>query len=455
MPPPCGYAASVHHANFPDSSTFTSVAMGNNTGNSYNSASCPSGSRALQTILVEECLFAARRSTLRAFATGHTGTASAAANVCVDLLGRILLEVLTRRAEMGASLVRPDGQSGLGQAALGFARATAGKGFRGVQAARTRGGAGGDDPEETSEALQRRTLLGVARAAANFNDLEVVADYTRRLESSFLKEIDGGYPRGSHDTEQLRMCVRGLGGVVESFQHASARATDALISTVMPRARQIVNDSVGHRGDGGNPAVGAGVSSAASNFLGSPVLTGGAMAASANATVLDYDLDDQAFELSQISEGYIGRMCSSLDELIEPLRVHLVPKLADDLVIGILGGVSKRLEVAIRKSKFTPLGAISLDSDIRYLMTFAKDRIDSPELKSNITLCKACPPLARLNQITLLMNVEDLEDALDLISVSKRKGNWDLKLDDAKTLLSLRVDFEGSKVDDLLQIEDE
>jgi len=71
--------------------------------------------------------------------------------------------------------------------------------------------------------------------------------------------------------------------------------------------------------------------------------------------------------------------------------------------------------------------------------------MDSPELKSNVTLCQACTPLARLNQITLLMNVvDDLEDALDLISVSKRKGNWDLKLDDAKTPLSLRVDFEGA-----------
>ena len=88
-------------------------------------------------------------------------------------------------------------------------------------------------------------------------------------------------------------------------------------------------------------------------------------------------------------------------------------------------------------------------------MNFVKDRMDSPELKSNVTLCKACPPLARLNQVTVLLNVDDLEDALDLISVSKRKDNWDLKLDDVKTLLSLRVDFEGSKVNDLLQIDDE
>ncbi|KAL7536864.1 hypothetical protein ACHAXR_007442 [Thalassiosira sp. AJA248-18] len=445
------------HANFPDDSTYTPVAVGNSYTNHRNSGyhgMAAAGSHALQTNLIEECLFAARRSTLRAFATGHTGTASAAANVCVDVLGRVLLEVLTRRAELGASLVKPGGegslleQSGLGQAALSFA----GKGFRGVQGATARaraGRVGGDmNNEESAEALRQRTLLGVARAAANFNDLEVVADYTKRLEINFLKEIDAGYPQG-HDTEQLRMCVKGLGGVVESFSHASRRSMEELISTVLPRVRQIVNDSVGQEGGG--------TGAAASNFLGSPVLNVGVGTnATVTSTFLTYNLDDNAFELSQISEGYVGRMCSNLDELIiEPLRVHLVPKLSDDFVIGILGGVSKRLEAAIRKSKFTPLGAISLDSDIRYLMNFAKDRIDSPELKSNVTLCKACPPLARLNQITLLMNVDDLEDALDLISVSKRKGNWDLKLDDAKTLLSLRVDFEGSKVNDLLQVDEE
>jgi hypothetical protein len=110
--------------------------------------------------------------------------------------------------------------------------------------------------------------------------------------------------------------------------------------------------------------------------------------------------------------------------------------------------------LSTRKSSFTPLGSMSLDSDIRYLMNFTKDRIDSPELKSNVTLCKACPPLARLNQITVLLNVDDLEDALDLIGVSKKKGNWELKLDDVKSLLSLRVDFDGSKVNDLLQLDD-
>jgi len=292
------------HANYPDESTFTHVAIGNINSNNTYSTVVVSGSRALQTTLVDECLFAARRSTLRAFATGHTGVASAAANVCVDVLGRVLLDVLTRRAELGTSLVKPgegllDGQSGLGQVALTFAKTTAGKGFRGVQGAAARAGGGGGSKvgdETTGEAMKQQTMIGIARAVASLNDLEVVADYTKRLETNFLKEIDVGYPRG-HVTEQLRMCVKGLGGVVDAFSQASTRAIEELIATLVPRVKQIVNDSVGVDNS----------SSAASNFLGTTVLTPVGAPAVAKV-ILDYNLDDAAFELSQISEGYIWRL---------------------------------------------------------------------------------------------------------------------------------------------------
>lgn len=281
-------------SHFPDDKTFAAVA----TNSSYGA-----GSKALQTTLVEECLYAARRSTLRAFATGHTGTASAAANACVDVLGRILLEVLAHRAMIGASLLKPGeglvaGQHGLGQAALSFAKSTAGKGFRGVQGAAALAGASkgiiGD--EETEEALKLRIMLGCARACANLNDLEIVADYTKKLEGHFLKEIDAGYPRG-HETEQLRMCIKGLDAVVDLFLQASKRSIEHLLSTFLPRVRQIVNDAVGHEGGS--------TTATASNFLGSPVLSGPATTAS---TCLNYDLDDKAFELTQIGEGYMGHM---------------------------------------------------------------------------------------------------------------------------------------------------
>jgi conserved oligomeric Golgi complex subunit 4 len=92
---------------------------------------------------------------------------------------------------------------------------------------------------------------------------------------------------------------------------------------------------------------------------------------------------------------------------------------------------------------------------MRDLLAYAKDRLDSQELKSNVALYRACVPLARLMQISRLLNVDDLEDVLDLISSSKRKGNWDLKLDDSKAFLSLRREFAGDKVNELLRIDDD
>ena len=72
-----------------------------------------------------------------------------------------------------------------------------------------------------------------------------------------------------------------------------------------------------------------------------------------------------------------------------------------------------------------------------------------------MALCNSCTPLSRLLQIAKLMNLDDLEDVLDLISSSKRKGYWDLKMEDSKAYLSLRVEFEADLVSQLLRAVDE
>ena len=269
--------------------------------------------------------------------------------------------------------------------------------------------------------------------------LEVAIDYTRRLMDKFMNETQN-YPRG-HETEQLRMCIKGLDAVIDSFRSNSDRTVDVLIDILSPRIRNIVNEAVGQE---------SAVTAGATSFLG-----GGATTATRTTSRMNYELDDAGYERTQVSEGYFAKLCLSLDELIEPLRIHLAPRLADALILGVLSAASRRLEASIKRSKFTALGAISLDSDIRYFVNYAKSHIDSPDLNSNVALYKACTPLARIVQISLLMNVDDLDDVLDLIAASKRKGNWDLKLDDAKALLSLRVDFESRKVNELLQVPDD
>ena len=99
------------------------------------------------------------------------------------------------------------------------------------------------------------------------------------------------------------------------------------------------------------------------------------------------------------------------------------------------------------------MGALALDSDIRFFLNYVKSKVDSESLTSSSTLLRSCNSLARLSQLAHLMNVDDLEDVLDLISSSKRKNMWDLSLNDAKAFLNLRVDFEGRKVNELLQMQ--
>jgi hypothetical protein len=252
------------------------------------------GALALQTSVVEECLFAAQRSTLRAFATGHSGTASAAANFCADTLERVLLHVLSRRADVAISLLKPGdgllpGSAGLGQAALSV-MSSAQKGLSKATSANRRPNSTADEHERMMN--RERINVGIARACANLNDLEVAHDYTIRLESKLIQESEATYPAGMNETEQLSVCIKSLSGAAKSFKHSSSEAIENLIDKLMPRVRSIVNESVGQDNTGG---------SSFGNVIGGSGTT-------ANTMRMNYHLDEHAFDMAQISEGYMSRL---------------------------------------------------------------------------------------------------------------------------------------------------
>lgn len=142
-----------------------------------------------------------------------------------------------------------------------------------------------------------------------------------------------------------------------------------------------------------------------------------------------------------------------MDDLLNPIRAHLSPKLSDDVMIAAIGGAAKRIEAAIRKCRFTALGSLSLDADVRQFIAYTKQRLASPEYSSTSGLYAVCLPIARLSQISMLMNVADLDDVADIMR--RAKGNWDLHAEDSKTFLNLRVDFESKKVNELLRLDDD
>jgi hypothetical protein len=390
---------------------------------------------ALQTSMVDTCLYASRRSTQRAFATGHTGTASAMTNFCVEILNDVLLEVLSHRAEeAGVAVLKPG--DGLLVGSTGIFTAT-----NLIRQGADVGRAVGRPPNERDVLLRKQQQKeGIAHACAALNDLEVAVAHTNQLETILMQAIEKGFPPEKRETEQLQMCVKTLNNITESFKVASNSTVESLESVLKPRIRAIVGEAVGGEG--------------ASAFMATSVMGGGKDANRVQVR-MNYNIDDDIYNLMQLSEGYVARLCSLLDELLNPLRDFLAPRLWDNLLLIVMGTVSKRLETSLRKCEFTSLGALALDTDMRDLLNYAKEKLYSAEFSSNTGITRACPPLARLLQISKLLNVDDLDDVIDLISSSKRKNNWELKLEDTKAFLSARVEFESSKINELLKLRDD
>jgi conserved oligomeric Golgi complex subunit 4 len=311
-------------------------------------------------------MYAAQQSTQRAFATGNNVTASTAVNFCSDILGRILLDALSQRAESASALLKPGdgllpGQGGLGQAA--FAVMTSAQ--KGISRKVTSSGVAINEETIAKQEIE----ASIAKVCAHLNDIEVAADYTQRLEDKLNSEAQSSFPSSRPETEHLKQCIRSLDTVIESLKSASDNAVDHLVNILMPRVRSMVNEFVGQEGSGA-----AGYTN---------VLSGGVTSTMQNVR-MSYNLDEKAFEMSQISESYMTLLCQQIEELIEPLRVHLAPRLADSLILGVVSGISKRLEMAIKRVSFyiAVLFLCFASFVLQYHLTFHVrsnfDRINSP-----------------------------------------------------------------------------
>jgi hypothetical protein len=351
-------------------------------GMKSHSTSC--GTRALKTSLVETCLYAARHGMQRAFATGHTGTAAACANFGSDILASVLLQVMTGRAqELGVAALKP----GEGLLLAGSSSSLASNLIRQGQNAVVGGAVviGGGQQVMNEAKRQEHVQQGIAKACATLNDLEVAVHHTKHLERLLMEAIEKGYP--PHDAEQLRMCVKSLGPVADSFLAASDGAVDSLLSVLTTRVRSIVNDAVGSEG-----------SAASASFMGSSVM--GSHAIPQMTVRMNYNLDDDAYQLLQLSEGFMARMCASLDELIQPLRIHLAPRLSDVMVLGLISLAAKRIESALRRVRYRQLGACTVFSSITWyfliiflLVSCCRASLQRWEPSLWILICVTCWPL--------------------------------------------------------------
>jgi hypothetical protein len=189
----------------------------------------------------------------------------------------------------------------------------------------------GTSDDETARQLKMQQAI--SRACATLNDLDVAAVHISELEKLLSDNITQGFQPSQ--ATQLAMCVKAFQPIQESFTSASNDSIESIVTTLRSRVRSVVTDAVGSD------------SVSSTSFM-----TSSALSKDRHQVRMNYNLDDSAYKLLQLSEGYMARLCASLDEMIRPLQTNLAPRLSDLLILGVVGTAAKRIESSLKRVSY-------------------------------------------------------------------------------------------------------
>ena len=149
---------------------------------------------------------------------------------------------------------------------------------------------------------------------------------------------------------------------------------------------------------------------------------------------MNYEMSDEMYERLEESgsDSYMKRVCSEMDEILSPILKRLAVGTANSLASSLLSLAARRVEASIRRRKITNLGALALDDDVRHLVSYGRGKLASGKRGGGREgILSECEGLARLVDISAVMNAEDVQDCLEDLRV--------LSKEDAKKYAALKV----------------
>lgn len=141
-----------------------------------------------------------------------------------------------------------------------------------------------------------------------------------------------------------------------------------------------------------------------------------------------YTLDEDSYGEAEYADIVRKRFIKSWDQLMEPYREPFTAFNYSQIFMLSVGVLSRLWESQIRSMKFTELGGLRLDKDIRSVTAYLSNA-------QNGAIGTVRDSFARLQQIGTLLSVETAEDAQELSTST----GWKLSQQDTNAFLSLRL----------------
>ncbi|ORX99118.1 COG4-domain-containing protein [Basidiobolus meristosporus CBS 931.73] len=144
-----------------------------------------------------------------------------------------------------------------------------------------------------------------------------------------------------------------------------------------------------------------------------------------------YLLGEEEYVASESDQTFTKRFTGNFDRFIGMFKQYLTENNYRQLMAHLVEAFASDWERMIVQFKFTQLGALRLDKDIRTLTTYF----------STISGLTVRDKFTRINQIAVLLNLDQVYDIYDYWGDRACPATWRLTQSEVRKILGLRTDF--------------
>lgn len=226
-----------------------------------------------------------------------------------------------------------------------------------------------------------------ALQAAYINDADTSSWYVTKLRQELEEGAIAAFSRAG-DQERSRSVMADLAKTSSDFAAIASRALAAVSGALASRLRPAV-DAIAH-------------------------------------------ISYEGGESDEAGRAWVAGLASQVDAHVASLQPLLTPRNYDGLVSLVLTDIAKRIDAVVATKRFSQVGGLQLDRDVRALVVYAGD----------LTQCPVRDKFAELTQKATLLSLEVVEEVAEYWSGDTGgPPGWRLSSEDVRHVLRQRADF--------------
>ncbi|XP_020572165.1 conserved oligomeric Golgi complex subunit 4 isoform X2 [Phalaenopsis equestris] len=231
--------------------------------------------------------------------------------------------------------------------------------------------------------------------AAALNNLDISAEYVLKLRHEIEEQCAEVFPAPA-DREKVKSCLSELGEISSTYKRILSSRLDQLMASISPRIRPVL-DSV---------------------------------------ATISYELSDADYEDNEMNDPWVQKLLHAIETNIAWLQPIMTSNNYDSFLHLVIDFTVKRLDVIMMQKRFSQLGGLQLDREVRALVNHFSEMSQRPVRDK----------FARLSQMTTILNFERVSEILDFWGENAGHMTWLLTPADVRRVLGLRIDFKPEAI---------